>query len=174
MPITAFSNFTDGLEAKNRRRDQFTVDTNLDDERLWIPYVEGVWFQACRFNVSSGGFANVVKILPGAKLPPHYHISEVHGYTIRGTWHYLEHDWVATPGTFIYEPAGEAHTLVVPKDAKEPMVAFFVLQGGLIYVDSVENGKVVAYDDGFTLLELARKHYRNVGLDLSLIDAMIR
>ena len=174
MPITTFSGFTDGLNAAQRRRDQFTTDTNLDDERLWIPYVEGAWFQACQFNVTAGGFTNILRISPGAKLPPHYHVAPVWGYTIRGTWHYLEHDWVAWPGTFIYEPAGEAHTLVVPADAKEPMMTFFVLSGGLIYIDSVENGKVVGYDDGFTLMELARKHYRNVGLDLSLLDAMIR
>jgi hypothetical protein len=53
-------------------------------------------------------------------------------------------------------------------------MTFFVLHGGLVYIDNVENGKVVGYDDGFTLLELARKHYRNVGLDESLLDAMIR
>jgi len=53
MPITTFSNFTDGLEPSQRHRDQFVTDTNLDDERLWIPYVDGAWFQACQFNVSS-------------------------------------------------------------------------------------------------------------------------
>ncbi len=174
MPITTFHGFTDGLAADQRIREQFTVDTNLDDERLWVPYVPDVWFQACHFNVTTGGFTNILKVLPGAKLPAHYHISTVFGYTLRGTWHYLEHDWVAVPGTFIFEPAGEAHTLVVPADAKEPMVTIFVLNGGLIYIDNIENGKMVGYDDGFTLLELARKHYREVGLPLSKLDAMIR
>ncbi len=174
MPITFFNGFNDGLEASQRLREQFTTDTNLKDDRLWVPYVENVWFQACRFNVSSGGFANVLKILPGSQLNPHYHVAEVVGYTLQGTWHYLEHDWVATAGTFIYEPPGEAHTLVVPKDAKEPMITFFNLNGGLIYLDSVKDGKIVGYDDGFTLLELARKHYHEVGLDQRLLDAMIR
>jgi len=44
----------------------------------------------------------------------------------------------------------------------------------LIYLDSIESGKVVGYDDGFSLLEMARAHYRNVGLDLALLDAMVR
>ena len=174
MPITVFNGFTDGLEGKLRLREQFTTDTKLKDDRLWVPYVENVWFQPCRFNVSSGGFANVLKILPGAQLNPHYHVAEVAGYTLQGTWHYLEHDWVAIAGTFIYEPPGEAHTLVVPKDAKEPMMTFFNLNGGLIYLDSVKNGKIVGYDDGFTLLELARQHYHEVGLEQRLLDAMIR
>ena len=174
MPITMFNNFTDGLEGIVRQRDQYTTDTKLDDDRLWVPYIDGVWFQPCRFNVTSGGFANVLKILPGKRLNPHYHVSEVHGYTLRGMWRYLEHDWMATPGTFIFEPAGEAHTLVVPADAPEPMMTFFVLQGGLIYLDNVKDGNVVGYDDGFTLLELARKHYRQVGLDPALLNDMIR
>ena len=41
---------------------------------------------------------------------------------MRGHWRYLEHDWVAKPGTFIYEPAGEAHTLVITEDSPEPAV----------------------------------------------------
>ena len=127
-----------------------------------------------QFNVSTGGFSNILKINPGAKLNPHYHISTVYGYTIRGSWRYLEHDWVATPGTFIFEPAGEAPTLVVDADAPEPMYTFFVLSGGLIYLDQVENGKMVGYDDGFTLLELARNHYKSVGIDTARLDAMIR
>ncbi len=174
MPIMTFSGFTDGLAPEARLREQFITQTDLDDEKLWVPYVPNVWFQCCHFNVTSGGFANILRVLPGAKLPAHYHISTVYGLTLRGTWHYLEHDWVATPGTFIFEPAGEAHTLVVPAEAKEPMMTFFVLSGGLIYIDSIESGKMVGYDDGFTLLELARKHYREVGLPLSMLDAIIR
>ena len=174
MPIDQFSTFTDGVPLEMRRRDEFMALTNLDDERLWVPYVDGVWFQACLFNVTSGGFANVLRVEPGKMLNPHYHVSTVHGYTMRGSWRYLEHDWVATPGSYIFEPAGEAHTLVVDKNATEPMITFFVLSGGLIYLDTVENGRVVGYDDGFTLLDLARKHYRNVGLDLALLDAMVR
>jgi hypothetical protein len=32
----------------------------------------------------------------------------------------------------------------------------------------------VGYDDGFTLLDLARKHYFEIGLDPKLLDALIR
>jgi len=35
--------------------------------------------------------------------------------TMRGHWRYLEHDWIAKPGTYIFEPAGEAHTLVITR-----------------------------------------------------------
>ena len=37
----------------------------------------------------------------------------VHGFVLKGRWRYLEHDWVASAGSFVYEPPGEIHTLVV-------------------------------------------------------------
>jgi hypothetical protein len=164
----------DGLQPAERRRDQFITNVNFADDRMWVPYGDNVWFQACMFNVTSGGFANVLKVMPGARLDPHYHVSTVYGYTLQGSWRYLEHDWVAWPGTFIFEPSGEAHTLVVDADAREPMITFFALAGGLIYVDKVKDGHIVGYDDGFTLLQRARTHYQKVGLDVKLLDPMIR
>ncbi len=91
-----------------------------------------------------------------------------------GHWRYLEHDWIAKPGTYIYEPAGEAHTLVITEDSPEPMVAVFVVEGGLIFLDKGVNGGFAAYEDGFSLLELSRKHYREVGLDVGELDKMVR
>ena len=113
MAITTFSSFTDGLDAGRRSRDHFITNIDLEDDRRWVPYADGVWFQPCHFNVTSGGFSVVLKGLPGARLGTHYHVGTVRGYTMRGFWRYLEHDWVAKPGTFIYEPAGEAHTLLL-------------------------------------------------------------
>ena len=50
---------------------------------------------------------------PGAGLVNrHYHPHQVFAYTISGKWGYLEHDWIATAGDFVYEAPGEAHTLV--------------------------------------------------------------
>ena len=174
MPITAFTNFTDGLEPAQRSRDHFITNTDLGDDRLWVPYAAGVWFQPCHFNVTTGGFTVVLKGLPGSMIGTHYHIGTVHGYTMRGFWRYLEHDWVAKPGTFIYEPEGEAHTLVITPDSPEPMVTVFVVGGGLIYLDKAVEGRFAAYEDGFTLLELTRNHYRQTGLDSRQLDLLVR
>jgi 2,4'-dihydroxyacetophenone dioxygenase len=81
---------------------------------------------------------------------------------------------VAKPGTFIYEPAGEAHTLVITEDSPEPMVALFVVGGGLIYLNKPENGGFAAYEDGFSLLEVCGKHYRQAGLDVRQLDLLAR
>jgi 2,4'-dihydroxyacetophenone dioxygenase len=174
MPIATFSSFTDGLDRDQRSRDHFITNTDLENDRLWVPYADGVWFQPCHFNVTSGGFSVVLKGLPGSRIGTHYHVGTVHGYTLRGHWRYLEHDWVAKPGTFIFEPAGEAHTLVITEDSPEPMVALFVVGGGLIYLDKAADGSFAAYEDGFSILELCRKHYRQAGLDVRQLDVLVR
>jgi hypothetical protein len=51
---------------------------------------------------------------------------------------------------------------VITEGSPEPMIAFFVVEGGLIYLDKPTNGCFAAYEAGFILLELARKHYREV------------
>ena len=172
MPITSFPGFDDGLAPESRSRDHFLTTLDLEDDRLWVPYGETAWFQPCQFNVTTGGFTAVLKALPGTVVPKHYHVSTVQGYTLQGRWRYLEHDWIATAGSFIFEPAGEAHTLVVPEDATEPAIILFVVAGALVYVD--EDGAFLMYEDGFTVLEMARDHYRSVGLDPSCADALIR
>ncbi len=174
MPITAFNSFTDGLAPIQRSREHFIANINVEDERLWVPYAEGVWIQPCHFNVTSGGFSVMLKGLPGAKLGTHYHVGTVRGYTIRGHWRYLEHDWVAKPGTFIYEPAGEAHTLVITDDSPEAALILFIVEGGLVYLDKAVNGGFAAYEDGFTALELSRKYYREAGLDPKKLDLLVR
>ena len=66
MPITTFSSFADGLDPARRSREHFIANTNLNENRLWVPYADGVWLQPCCFNVTSGGFSVILKGLPGA------------------------------------------------------------------------------------------------------------
>jgi hypothetical protein len=64
-------------------------------------------------------------------------------------------------GSFVYEPPGEIHTLVVPDDCAE-MITFFNIQGAMIYVD--EHGATVGYEDVWTKIAMCRAHYAKVGL----------
>jgi hypothetical protein len=50
----------------------------------------------------------------------------------------------------------------------------FIVEGGLIYLDKPDNGSLAAYEDGFTLLELCRNHYREAGLDAGELDPRVR
>jgi 2,4'-dihydroxyacetophenone dioxygenase len=178
MPIEAFRTVTDLSPRERISFHDYTVDVTpevIADEQNWVPYIPGVHFIPLWFGTrSQPGFSNILRVQPGMQLNPHYHPSGVFGYCVGGSWHYLEHDWIATPGTFLWEPPGEAHTLVVDKDAPVPMMTYFVSLGGLVYLDSIESGHAVAYDDGFTLLDLAKKHYREIGRDPDDLTALCR
>jgi hypothetical protein len=45
---------------------------------------------------------------------------------------------------------------------------------GLIYLDRPDGGGFAAYEDGVSMLELARRHYRDTGLDARQLDRLIR
>jgi 2,4'-dihydroxyacetophenone dioxygenase len=178
MPISSFKTYTDIIPPTHRAFHDFTVDANdayRANEENWVPYVDGADFLPLWFGTrSQPGFANIVRIRPGKQLNPHYHPAGVFGYTLSGSWRYLEHDWAATPGTFLWEPPGELHTLVVDPNATEPMVTYFVSLGGLVYVDNVTSGRPVAYDDGFTLLDIALGHYRSINRDPDALYKLCR
>ena len=175
MPIINFSSFAENTGASAITNHGHVI-SNIDfnDERRWVPYADGVWLQPCSINLSSGSLSLVLKALPGASLGVHYHVGSVHGFTISGHWGYLEYDWTAVPGSFIYEPPGEAHSLVIRDDSPEPALIFFMIQGGLIYLDKPQDGTFAAYEDAFSALELCRAHYREAGIDEKELDALVR
>jgi hypothetical protein len=81
------------------------------DERLWVPQAENVWFRPLCLSASRGYWMNLLRVRKSGVLSRHRHPQPVHGYVIRGRWRYLEHDWVATEGSYVYEAPGETHTL---------------------------------------------------------------
>jgi 2,4'-dihydroxyacetophenone dioxygenase len=89
------------------------------DEREWVPQSPTVAFWPLVLNVSQGYYINILRVRSSGVLSRHRHSGPVHAFTLRGRWHYLEHDWVASSGDYAFEPPGETHTLVVPDDVKE-------------------------------------------------------
>ena len=142
-----------------------------DDERVWVPQAEGVWFRPLLLNTVSGGWCNLLRVRRSGVLSRHRHPMLVVGYVIRGRWKYLEHDWTAEEGSFVFEPPGEVHTLTVPPDCKE-MITFFNISGAMIYVDT--EGRQTGYEDVFTKIEMCRAHYRDAGLGSAYVDQFIR
>jgi 2,4'-dihydroxyacetophenone dioxygenase len=142
-----------------------------DDERVWVPQMENVWFRPLCLNTLQGYWVNLLRVRKAGVLSRHRHPAPVHGYVLRGRWHYLEHDWVAEEGGFAFEPPGETHTLVVPEGCEE-MATLFQVNGALVYVD--QQGRAMGYDDVFTRLEGARRHYESAGVDPGYLDTLIR
>ena len=95
----------------------------------------------------------------------------VHALVLKGRWHYLEHDWIAEEGSYVYEPPGETHTLVVPADVPE-MITWFHVTAGYTYVDP--HGAAQGYEDVFTRLATARAHYAMIGLSPNYLERLIR
>jgi hypothetical protein len=95
----------------------------------------------------------------------------VHGYVIRGSWRYLEHDWVATEGAYVYEAPGETHTLVVDEGVDE-MITMFQVNGAMVYVDP--DGRVQGYEDVFTKIEMCERHFASAGLGAGYVERFIR
>ena len=150
---------------------ELVLDSIPEDKRLWVPMVDGVWFRPLMFNTVQGGWCHLIRVTKAGVVSRHRHPDPVHGLVLKGAWRYLEHDWVATEGTYIFEPPSETHTLVVDEGVEE-MITFFQVTGSLHYVD--DEGKAVGFDDVFTRIDLARTHYEKVGLGSDYVKKFVR
>ncbi len=141
-----------------------------EDERIWVPQAPNIWFRPLFLDTVGGGWFNLLRVRRSGILSRHRHPAPVYGYVIKGHWHYLEHDFIASPGKFLFEPPGETHTLVV--DSDDEMITMFNVNGAMVYVD--EDGKAIGYEDVFTKIEMCMEHYRSVGLGENFVEQFIR
>ena len=142
-----------------------------DDERVWEPHSKDAWSSPLLLNTVQGQWCNLLRVRKSGVLTKHLHPAPVHGYVIKGRWHYLEHDWVAETGSYVFEPPGEIHTLTVPEDCAE-MITFFNISGCMVYLD--KDNKQVGFEDVFTKIDMCKKHYDKVGLGADYVDQFVR
>ena len=151
--------------------DMVIPDVNTDDEKLWAPISPGIWSRPIHLNVTGGFYVHLLRVKRSGLLQRHRHSGQVHAYVIRGKWLYLEHNWVAEEGGYVFEPPGETHTLVVPDDCQD-MITLFTVHGSLMYVDP--QGNATGYDDVFTRIEKYRAHFESVGLGADYVKNFMR
>ncbi len=126
---------------------------HMNSEDLpWVEQGPGVEMKVLRISDDFGTWVVLNRFQPGVVLPTHRHSGGVTAYTLSGAWGYQEHDFVATTGSVVREPACSAHTLAVSPDAKEPAVVFFVIEGSLTHIGP--DGSIWGISDAQT--ELAR------------------
>jgi 2,4'-dihydroxyacetophenone dioxygenase len=184
MPNTAAPDPAEGLDAETLRRmpyqhampreclpDLVVAPAVPTDERIWVPQADGVWFRPLLLSRSGGYWMNLLRVRRAGILSRHRHPGPVHAYVIKGSWRYLEHDWVATEGSYAYEPPGETHTLVVDEGVAE-MITHFQVNGCMYYVDPW--GRNTGYEDVFTKIDMCRAHYDRAGLGADYVDQFIR
>ena len=141
-----------------------------EDEGVWLPGEPGILSKLLMLDLKGNSFVVLAKCEPGSVITRHYHTGPVVGYVLQGTWKYKEYDWIARAGSFVYEAAGEAHTLLT--FGNEPMLTVFHNIGPNIILD--DDGKQIGYNDVFTVLEYAREYCAKNGLDAGYFDRILR
>ncbi len=179
-PLTATETFPERVpyqkpQPRDMRADLVIHDamamSAASDPRVWVPLAPHVAVRPLQFNVTQGQYSHVMRVTKAGMIARHRHSGGVHAWVFKGRWQYLEHDWVAEEGSYIWEPPGETHTLVVPDGCTE-MITLFQVTGSLMYVDP--QGASTGYDDVFTRLDKARAHYTAVGLGERYVEQFIR
>jgi 2,4'-dihydroxyacetophenone dioxygenase len=177
MPEAATTEFWKGLSPiKNVFKpdalpEVYMHDVPNGDERLFVPFTESVSSKPMWISPSSNRWCDILMSKAAGLVNRHYHPHEVFSYTVSGKWGYLEHDWTATAGDFVYEAPGEAHTLVA-YEHRDPMKVLFVVTGPLIWLDG--EGESCGHFDVHDYIKLCRAHYEKVGLGAEHVRTLFR
>lgn len=131
------------------------------DELPWATWMEGVEAKILRADKAANQYTLLVRFAPGTQLPRHRHFGPVHAWTMQGRWHYLEYDWVAEAGSYVYEESLGTHTFKVFDDNTEDTLVLFVMQGGLVLIN--DEGMPWWHEDAETALGLYRTALDNQG-----------
>lgn len=152
--------------ALNRPERSDLTDFIIQTDSLpWIPQgSENVWFKPIRISLERNSWVNLLKITQNGVINRHRHLAEVEGWVIHGRWHYIEHNWQAVPGAFVYEPPGDVHTLVADiPDGNEPMLTLFYIHGSLEYID--KSGELAYIETAETKLQRYHDYCKQAGIE---------
>jgi 2,4'-dihydroxyacetophenone dioxygenase len=140
----------------------------IDGDSLpWVPltpYTDQILLKYFKLDSIRGEWIVMMKVPLGVGLPKHHHTGTVMVYTIDGKWRYKEHDWVAGPGSIVYETAASAHTFeVVAVGADGYMLTLIQVTGDLLFLDGNDN--VIAIENWKTSLQRYLAYCKQHGLE---------
>jgi len=133
------------------------VDTAvIDGESLpWVPfapYAPSILLKYFKLDPIRGEIIVLMRTPQGTQIPMHHHTGTVMVYTLAGQWKYKEHDWIAKPGSVVYETAASTHTPEFLTGGADGYVDMLVqLTGDLVFLD--DNKNVVAMENWKTSME---------------------
>lgn len=123
----------------------------VDVQPLFLDPVGGVWVLRVKFH-------------PGVLLPTHYHTGVVHLFTMSGRWNYVEYpDQPQTAGSYLFEPGGSIHSLMVPADNSEITDTFMVVHGANVNFD--QDGNYLGLMDASDIMRMIDELIRERGLE---------
>ncbi len=132
------------------------VDTGVinDEDLPWTPFTpfsDEVMIKLIKADPVRGETVTFLKAPVNMTLPKHHHGGTVIVYTIKGAWRYKEHDWVATPGSVVYETAGTSHTPTGVEGYGDEILTFNITLGDLLYFG--EDGGIAAIENWRSAVE---------------------
>ncbi|HLM65635.1 MAG TPA: 2,4'-dihydroxyacetophenone dioxygenase family protein [Acidimicrobiales bacterium] len=100
--------------------------------------------QLLQCDVEAGLWVIRARFQPGYQVQTHKHTGEVFAFTLSGSWRYAEYpDDVNTAGSYLFEPAGSVHTLVVPEENTEVTDVWFAIKGANLNLDATGGVEMV-------------------------------
>jgi quercetin dioxygenase-like cupin family protein len=127
----------------------------------WFPYGQsGCEVQLIQADPTTGQIIVKLRGPAGGNLGIHRHYGSVFGFTLRGAWRYLEHEWVSRTGDLVQETPGSVHTLVLMEETE----ILFVIEGALEYLDS--QGHTLAHEDWRSITDKYLDFCDERGLDV--------
>ena len=121
-----------------------------EDECPYVDAGDGVQLKVVQVDIDQGLWVVRNRFAPGARVPRHKHTGAVHTFTDSGAWKYEEYPEVNRAGSYLFEPAGSIHTLIVPEDNTETTEVWFAIYGANLNLDADGNVESV-FDAGFIL-----------------------
>lgn len=129
----------------------------------WVPFGENAAIKHLAFDVRNNIYSNILWMKGPGVVGTHKHRGTVVMMCLEGSVRYLEYDWVATPGAFIYEVPGESHTLVT--EHPEGTKLFGWMQGANEFYD--ENGNFVMTADVWWFMDHYESYCREHGIPIN-------
>lgn len=97
-----------------------------------LPFVDlgdGSLLQLLQVDIDQGLWVIRTKFQPGMVVQTHKHTGSVFAFTLAGSWKYREYPEVNRAGSYLFEPAGSIHTLIVPETNTEVTDVWFAIYG---------------------------------------------
>ena len=137
----------------------------------WVPWeiLDGAAIKLLKVDAVHGTMQLLLRVPAGARLGRHRHTGYVQVYTVQGSWCYLEHDWIAHSGDFVYETADSIHSFETL--GEEPTIVFASLNGTLEFLD--DDNQVVHIESWRTMLERQNKYLRRQGKECIDVSSFI-
>ncbi len=134
-----------------------------------LPFIDlgdGSSLQLLQVDLNQGTWITRVRFKPGCTIDRHYHTGAVFAVTLQGHWYYEEYpEEVNGPGSYLFEPAGSVHTLMVDAAATQDAEVWFAVNGANVNLD--DQGNVISVVDAQTVLGIYRDMALAEGADIS-------